>query len=108
MSDSVWAAVITALVGPLILFYLEKNRRDTIRIRRDAEQAREQVKNSHSTNLREELDERHAETLAHFEKQDRHNEEVLRLLGGLERSDNQQWNVINEIRGRDRRRPWRT
>lgn len=106
MSDTVLAAIIAAIIGPLILFYLEKNRRDTNRIRHDAEQAREQVKNSHSTNLREELDTRHAETLEHFEKQDRHNEEVLRILGGLERSDNQQWNVINELRGR--RRLWRT
>ncbi|MGN6589511.1 MAG: hypothetical protein ACTHKE_04390 [Sphingomicrobium sp.] len=107
MTDTILAAVITAVIGPLILLYLEKNRRDTNRIRRDAEQAREQVKNSHSTNLREELDERHKETLEHFEKQDRHNEEVLRLLGGLERSDNQQWTVINELRDRPRR-PWRT
>lgn len=54
------AAAIVAAVGVIIVAIL------TTRTRTDARAARRQVENGHTTNLREELDERHEETRGWF------------------------------------------
>lgn len=53
-------AAVVAAVGVVIVAII------TTRVRRDTRASREQLENSHSTNLREELDERHEETRGWF------------------------------------------
>lgn len=63
------ASVFTA-VGLVVVAVI------TTRTRHDARAAREQVQNGHSTNLREELDDRHEETRGWFRG-------LARVVGGL-------------------------
>ncbi len=113
MSEAVWITLITA-IATIITVYLEKGRRDSKAVRyevqhikRDAQVAREQTTNTHESNLRDDLDAKHDETMRRFNAQDEHNEKVLKALGGLDRSDKQQWTIINELR-RQRRKGWFT
>lgn len=90
----------------IILAYMEKMRRDMHSVKADAREARTQTRNSHSTNLRDDLDGKHEETLQLFEKQEDHNKEVLKLIGGLERSNTDQWNLLNDLRRKVDKRKW--
>jgi hypothetical protein len=63
-------ASVVAAVGLVIVAVLGSG------VRRDARVSREQLENSHSTNLREELDERHEETRGWFRS-------LARVVAGL-------------------------
>ncbi|MAT17194.1 MAG: hypothetical protein CMF56_01325 [Leifsonia sp.] len=54
------------------------------RTRRHAKASRMQVENSHSTNLRDELDERHAETKVLLTEHSHHLDRLDRRVGALE------------------------
>ncbi|WP_121866926.1 DUF2746 domain-containing protein [Glutamicibacter nicotianae] len=66
LTEAVIVQAITTLgivLGALITVDLPLRKKPTV-IGKDAQEAREQVKNSHDTNLREEGDERHEATMA--------------------------------------------
>jgi hypothetical protein len=88
-------AVLTAALGLIV--------NDLKKVKRDAAISRSQTQNSHKSNLRDDIDGKHDVVLEKLEAQDKHNEQVLKILGGLERSDSQQWTVINEMRHKKRR-----
>jgi len=113
MSDQVILALI-GTIGGIITAGLGLIVNDLKKVKKDAAISRSQTQNSHKANLRDDLDGKHDAVLEKLEEQgqkleaqDDHNKEVLKILGGLERSDNQQWVVINQIRGAKRRR-WLT
>lgn len=56
MTEGVWVAIIAAVQG-VVLALIGK-------VARDSSITRKEVKNSHATNLREELDDRHHEQMA--------------------------------------------
>lgn len=60
---------------------------------KDATIAREQTQNSHETNLRDDLDEKHQETHRVLGI-------VLEQIKGLQTSDNNQWSAIEDLRRR--------
>jgi len=72
MSEAVRVAIVTAVVGPAVMLILGAwlNRKinhlsaATQEVRSDTKQTLNQVQNSHTTNLREEGDERHGELVA--------------------------------------------
>jgi len=65
MSDTVVVSIITVVIGPAFMAILAAILSRKIKhIRSDTAQTLDQVKNSHTTNLREEGDERHNELVA--------------------------------------------
>lgn len=65
MSDVVTVAMIST-VGAILVAILTRLNFKVNRVGRDAAEARDQTTNAHETNLREELDKRHAETTDWF------------------------------------------
>lgn len=61
---------------------------DVAKIKRDAQQAREQVKNSHTSNFREDMDAKHNEVIRHLTQQDRQ-------IDSLAQENKAQWQAIN-------------
>ena len=65
VSEAVGVSIVTAIVGPAFMAILAAILSRKIKhIRSDTAQTLDQVKNSHTTNLREEGDERHDELVA--------------------------------------------
>ena len=65
MSDTVVVSMITVVIGPAFMAILAAILNRKIKnIRSDTAQTLDQVKNSHTTNLREEGDDRHSEIVA--------------------------------------------
>ncbi|WP_313812977.1 DUF2746 domain-containing protein [Glutamicibacter sp.] len=101
MSETVLLAIIggavtllTALIGKLS-FDVGKTKKDARSAAKDAKEAREQVKNTHTTNLREEQDERHEATVSALR-------EIARDVRGL-REDHQATRMdIGHLRAEDR------
>lgn len=75
MSDPIVVAIIGAAQALLIVLISRLSHRVT-QVKRDAAVTRENVANDHPTNLREENDERHAETRGWFKR-------LERSIGGL-------------------------
>ena len=65
VSDAVGVATVTAIIGPAFMAILAAILNRKIKnIRSDTAQTLDQVKNSHTTNMREEGDDRHDELVA--------------------------------------------
>lgn len=79
MSEPIVVAIIGALQAVLIVLLSRLSHRVT-QVKRDAAVTRENVANDHTTNLREESDERHLETRRWFTR-------LERSIGGI-RDDN--------------------
>lgn len=108
MSDEVILALI-GTIGSVITAALALIVNDLKKVKKDAAISRNQTQNSHKSNLRDDIDDKHDAVLEKLVAQDGHNQEVLKILGGLERSDVQQWSVINELRvGLRKKRQWWT
>ena len=103
MSDEV-IIVLIGTIGTIITAGLGLIVNDLKKVKKDAAISRSQTQNSHKSNLRDDLDGKHDAVLEKLEAQDAHNQEVLKILGGLERSDNQQWTIINDLRAGYRKR----
>lgn len=79
--------VLIALVGGGFGFLgvvLDRTRRHAKATALDARATREQVVNSHETNLRDELDQRHAETIAMGARHDREHKSIRKSITRLE------------------------
>lgn len=89
MSDPILVALIAAaasvLTSTLGLFATRKNGRKISEIQQDTRASRAQVENSHTTNLRIEQDERHAEIIKRFDRHDERFDNVEKDIRGLRR-----------------------
>lgn len=107
MSDPVAVAVITT-VGSVLLGVLGLLAHQLKGIKRDATEARVQVKNSHKTNLRDDMDKIHKEVLAiRQERRDDH-EDVIAMKGDiryLTSTDRRQWEAIDALQNAQNRSP---
>ncbi|QZY52935.1 hypothetical protein [Leucobacter tenebrionis] len=82
MTEGIWIAIIAA-VQALSLGVLGK-------VSRDSSTTRKEVKNSHSTNLREELDERHHEQMSELRG-------IRKDVGRLDTRDIQRGEEIRDL-----------
>lgn len=99
MSEAVIITLITVVGGGLLgimsalVAKINNVGRRVNQVGRDATIAREQTQNSHETNLRDDLDGKHEETHKVLGI-------VLEQIKGLQKSDNNQWAAIEQLRRR--------
>jgi len=97
MSESVIITLITVFGGGLITIMgalvakINHVGRRVNQVGKDATIAREQTQNSHESNLRDDLDQKHRETHDVLGI-------VLEQIKGLQSSDNNQWAAIEDLR----------
>ena len=89
-----WANVLAALVLAVVttvgtVLATRPVRRDLRQVKSDAKEARDQTANTHTTNLREDLDEKFAEVLTAVSEVKDEQREQRRDIGGL-RADHRQ------------------
>lgn len=93
MSDPVLVAMIatvgtilgTGITSAVNLVQTHKNGKKIDQVKSDSSASRAQVENSHTTNLRVEQDERHAEIMQRFDLQDARSESQERQIVGLQK-----------------------
>lgn len=92
MSDAVVVTLITVFGGGLIGI-LGTLAAKLNRVGKDAAEARDQTANSHTTNLRDDIDDKH-------DVVDTKLDLVLDIVKGLQQSDRNQWSAIEQLRRR--------
>jgi hypothetical protein len=92
MSDTVLVALVT-VVGGGLLGILGTLISKINRVGKDAAEARDQTANSHTINLRDDIDEKH-------DVVDTKLDLVLDIVKGLQQSDRNQWSAIEQLRRR--------
>jgi hypothetical protein len=92
MSDTVLVALVT-VVGGGLLGILGTLISKVNRVGKDAAEARDQTANSHTINLRDDIDEKH-------DVVDTKLDLVLDIVKGLQQSDRNQWSAIEQLRRR--------
>jgi len=92
MSEAVIVTLITVIGGGLIGI-LGTLAAKISRVGKDAAEARDQTANSHTINLRDDIDEKHdvVETQLGL---------ILDIVKGLQQSDRNQWSAIEKLRQR--------
>ena len=92
MSDAVIVTLISVVGGGLITL-LGTLLAKVNRVGKDAAEARDQTANSHTTNLRDDIDEKHDVVEAQLGL-------ILGIVKGLQQSDRNQWSAIEKLRQR--------
>ena len=99
MSDAVVITLIsvvgTGLLGILgtLVAKLDRVGKRVSQVGKDATITREQTQNSHKSNLRDDLDDKHRVVEDKLDL-------VLTVVQGLQESDRNQWSAIEKLRGR--------
>ncbi len=99
MTEAVTITLITVVGGGLLgilgtlVAKINHVGRRVNQVGKDATIAREQTQNSHDTNLRDNIDKNHTETLRMFQL-------IRDDINGLQRSDTSLWDAVNILRRR--------
>jgi len=99
MSEAVTITLITVVGGGLLgilgtlIAKVNHVGRRVKEVGKDATIAREQTQNSHDTNLRDNIDKNHAETIKMFQL-------IREDINGLQRSDTSLWDAVDILRRR--------
>lgn len=99
MTEAVTITLITVVGGGLLgilgtlVAKVNHVGRRVKEVGKDATIAREQTQNSHDTNLRDNIDKNHAETIKMFQL-------IREDINGLQRSDTSLWDAVDILRRR--------
>lgn len=107
MSDPVAVAVVTT-VGSVLIALIGVMAHQLKGIKKDASEARWQVKNSHKTNFRDDLDDMHQEVRDFREEIRNNHKEVVSIrqdIRYLTSVDRKQWAAIDRLQDEQNRSP---